>query len=128
MNISHILPPALRRRIKRFLTFIRGRKVGTTPSTISFHIHISSGRDFQVDKTSKTSETNETSKTNEMSKTNETKMHPNIRALTQLPHPRDRTIHGDIPIYYLQVPARSVAKIRGPDAPDPLMYVTLLNY
>lgn len=53
-------------------------------------------------------------------------MHPNIQALTQLPHPRERTIHGDIPIYYLQVPAHSVAKIRGPDAHDPPLYVALL--
>ena len=53
-------------------------------------------------------------------------MHPNIQALTQLPHPRDRTIHGDIPIYYLQVPAHSVAKIRGLNALDPPLYVELL--
>lgn len=65
----------------------------------------------------------ESSKTSKAGKTN---VHPNIQALTQLPHPRDRTIRGDIPIYYLQVPAHFVAKIRGPDAPDPPVYVALL--
>lgn len=65
----------------------------------------------------------ESSKTGKAVKTN---IHPNIQALTQLPHPRDRLIRGDIPIYYLQVPAYNVAKIRGPDAPDPPLYVALL--
>lgn len=53
-------------------------------------------------------------------------MHPNIQALIQLPPPNERTIHGDIPIYYLQVPAHYVVKIRGPDAPDPPLYVEVL--
>jgi hypothetical protein len=100
--MSHLLPPAIRRRIKWVLNLIRGDKVGTTlppPSSILPR------PDFQVGKTN---------------------MHPNIQALTQLPHPGDRTIHGDIPIYYLQVPAHSVDKIRGPDAPDPPLYVVLL--
>lgn len=59
------------------------------------------------------------------SQTGRTNMHPNLQALTQLPPPSERTIHGDIPIYYLQVPAHCVAKIRGPDTPDPPLYVVL---
>ena len=62
----------------------------------------------------------------DMYKTGKTNMHPNLQALTQLPPPSERTIHGDIPIYYLQVPAHSAAKIRGPDATEPPMYVELL--
>jgi hypothetical protein len=53
-------------------------------------------------------------------------LHPNLQALTQLPPPRERTIHKDIPIYYLQVPVHYVAKVRGPDAPDPPRYVVFV--
>ena len=62
----------------------------------------------------------------QLRKTERMKMHPNLQALTQLPPPSERIIHGDIPIYYLQVPAHCTAKIRGPDAPDPPLYVVLL--
>jgi len=84
---------------------------GENPSTVS-HLRVASsyilpGREFQ-------------------GKTERMNMHPNLQALTQLPPPRQRIIHGDIPIYYLQVPAHCTAKIRGPDAPDPPLYVALL--
>lgn len=98
-SMFQILPPVIRKAIKWFLTFIRADKVGTTPSSV---LHSLPGREFQPDKTGKTN------------------MHPNLQALTQLPPPSERTIHGDIPIYYLQVPAH---KVREPDPTNTPVYV-----
>ena len=83
----------------------KSRRGGNDPSSV---LHSLPGRGFQPDKTGKSN------------------MHPNLQALTQLPPPSERTIHGDIPIYYLQVPAHCAAKSRGPDAAEAPTYVELL--